>query len=457
MLSLLLPSCFIFFLLTLIYYIDGKYNPDVFSPAKVAVIFLALANLPLISYSLNHGFIEEYIFSQLAIQFHSFNDLFVVSWLNFFSILVVFGGIYTAQNLKRFNAALFSVYLSIFRFRFSTAATLSTRCFLISIVFYLVGLIVFLTFLSLMGGLSHVWGNLLQRAEMSAGLMYIQKLYTFMLTLFSIYIFVWSYKNKRYRIFSYALIFITVVILGLLAQRGPVAVFIFSLIVVYHYCCRPLVSIFNLYTVSLAFLLLIFMSSAVQIRLNGIDAYSNLADLMEDMAEHFQRDVVLRFGRIERDLVVYSYFKEQDFWNGESYISVFTSPMPRFLYEEKPILDTGKYLVALSYGELVAPPLTPSKAYSYSWPDGNWAAYMNFGLIGLYVSSFFSGFIFGGVYSAFKKQKANIFIAFLYGTICFFAPWPLSPLGIVDYAIVFVFIGVISLFFSIFASLRFSR
>src|SRR5690606_40495909 len=109
-------------------------------------------------------------------------------------------------------------------------------------------------------------------------------------------------------------------------------------------------------------LLLMFMVVSVQFRVPGsIEKYAAApGELLVDVSNTFERHVIARFGRVERDIVVLKYFKDNELWYGASYSSLITAPLPRNIYEEKPPVDTGRYLLAMSKGEIIYPPIPVS-------------------------------------------------------------------------------------------------
>ena len=123
------------------------------------------------------------------------------------------------------------------------------------------------------------------------------------------------------------------------------------------------------------------------------------------------------FTYIIRDSVIISYFSENEFWYGSGLLSFFNAFIPRALYPDKPVVDNGIYVIAMSTGQQVTPPMVPGDLPHYGWPEGYMSGYMEAGWIGLVLGVILSCYLVNFIFSRLVKSDFKIEWIFLY---CFF-------------------------------------
>jgi hypothetical protein len=279
------------------------------------------------------------------------------------------------------------------------------------------GFTVYIYFVYKVGGLTTLWSSLNSRVEQTAGLGYFQRFYTFSVVLGSL-LCLYDSRRKKDLFLSYLLILISIFILGSLGQRNPVLSFIFSIILCYHYTKKRIAfqKFFNIRNVVLVFLLLFFSIVSVQFRTPGaLGKYLDTpGDLVEDSVNTFEQQGILRLGRLERDLVILKYFDANDHWWGGTYYSLLVAPIPRSFYPDKPPLDTGRYVVAISQGQKLSPPVGLSYLPPTSSPEGNWIGYMDFSVFGFISAFLLSGYFLGWSYQFVKYNNFSFISVFIY-------------------------------------------
>ena len=153
------------------------------------------------------------------------------------------------------------------------------------------------------------------------------------------------------------------------------------------------------------------------------------------------------FSYIIRDSVIISYFSENEFWYGAGLLSFFYAFVPRALYPEKPVVDNGVYVIAMSDGQQVTPPMVPEDLPHYGWPESYMSGYMEAGWLGLFLGVLLSCFLVHFVFSKLVKSNFRIEWVFLY---CFFMfRQPLYLTSIDSFNIIFHSIFVLSIGFLI--------
>lgn len=458
---LLMLAVLYYLALLLIVIIDRRLlGRDTFSPGRVIAYFGILSGLSLLWFAVSDSALEELVFNNVDAKYKDLNLVRLAYLYTIFGILIQYAGvIFGAKIRHRRLSMLMNLFLPLGIFeRNRIKAATPHRPFYCGVLMYVLGVIVYLYFLNRVGGLSDLWNNLHERVERSAGLGYLQGFYTFSLLFGSLLIVYSLWWRKKY-LQIFIVVFSTVFILASLGQRGPVAVFIFSMVIIFHYKIKPIKNILKLKNIALCGLLLLFMIVSVQYRVPGaVQRYNdNPREIITDAASSFERHIVARFGRLERDIVVLGYFAENELWLGRSYYSLLTAPLPRNIYHDKPPVDTGRYLLAIAEGEIIMPPVSVEDLPSSSWPDGNWAGYMNFYIPGFVLAFFLSGAILGLVYQHVR------FCNYTVGAVAFYAifSWggapTVGPLGIVNILITFVMAIFWCFFFKIFMPFQYAR
>lgn len=424
------------------------YGRDVFSPGRVFAYFGIIYSASLAWFAFDVSLIEELIFTKVSTDYQNINLVERVYLYSAVLLVVSYLGITFGAKVRH------SLFIKLMNVLFSfgklnrddASLKFSSRATVASGVIFFTGIVLYLYFIGHMGGLGNLWANLNERTERAAGLGYLQQLYTFCVVVGSTILFNLFVKSRR-RFLAAIVVLITIFILGSLGQRGPVVAYIFSLFVVYNYKIKRFRHLVTIKNISLGLGLLVFMLSAVQFRVSGaLERYQNdPMMLLTDSRDTFGRHIIQRFGRVERDIVILEYFDRHPFWMGASYYSLVTAPIPRTYYPDKPPVDTGRYLLAMSQGEIIQPPVSIANLPSSSWPDGNWAGYMNFGVLGLVVTFFLSGALLGAFYQYVRSSNFSIVAVILYGNFSWAGSVSLSPMGIVNLLMFFALLLSLSI------------
>jgi MFS family permease len=431
---------FIFIIVALIIEFNKSKN-DYFTPVKIFLFFSFLANISTVFYVFDKSYLENRVFSAIDNQFRVPSNV----------ELVVF--IY----LLAFMVSVFFVFLGYYG-RYPKASKLISKVSLFDrdvkehialaygFVFIFLGFLVYFYFISSIGGLFSLWSSLYLRTEITAGTGYISTVYK-SLIIFG-FLLVYRPVFRRSKLFLFFLAFLIGCVLVSLGQRGPLASFVFSMIVYHNYRVDRIKNIFSVRVFLLFGLLLFFATVAVSFRSSDFfDTFKkNPAIVLDGFADSILERVVFRFGRLERDLVVVEYFSKNELWMGASYISLLTAPIPRGLYADKPPLDTGVYLFNIAGGYDVSPPKPIKDMKRTSWPDGNWAGYMNFGLIGFLILSASAAWIYGFFGNLVRSNNRKFFVVAFYSASAWGGGVVLSPYGIFSILSVYLPFFCLSLF-----------
>lgn len=417
--------------------VDSRLNSDKFSAVKLASYFALIEAFVMLWFSLSPNAISERIFSQLGDEYHD-ADLVLFSYLisvvtYFFVMVGVFCGSYLSGRAP--------IVLDRYILRFSSAARLASTSG--GLFLYSLGVVLYLIFIHELGGLVHLWDNISLRTTMTAGLGYYQSIYNFLILVSSAFLYVVFVKGRRW-VILFVMLTLSSFILVSLGQRSPLALLFFILLLVHHYSIKRFSSILNKKILLVVLSLVVFMFTVVQLR-PGQDSVS--------FFERFERDVIQRLGIIERQVVVVGYFDVHDYWYSGLYSSLLYAFLPRNLYPSKPPVDTGVYLHGIRQGEVISPPVAAIDLEPTSWPDGFLAGYMSFGFFGLITLCFLSGYLYGFIYRLLLFSGFSAPIVVLYSMVGFMGVKPLSPLGVVEVAMMVIPFFIIGFL----ASIRLSR
>ena len=412
-----------------------RHDPDKFSPLSLNSAFYFVQLLPLFWFAISPDGLEDVIFPQIDTRFQRY-DLVVFHYLlHLFTFLVlsagIFLGAYTSGKMAH---------------RFAGARAGQVQAMLFSesrmvYVLYGLGFSLFLVMIARLGGFASLWANLYKRTELAAGLGYLQQFYMFLLIVSTQAIYLRFAKSGR-GFLAAPFIVLAIFALGALGQRGPIALFLFVLVVSHHFHIRRFRMLMNAKIALMAVLLLIFMLVFVQFRSREVTSFSDIS--ISQVAADAQKTVIARFGNIERGVAVLGYFTDHAFWGPGLYYSVLTAPVPRSLFADKPPVDTGRYLATIAKGGEASPPQPVHELLPTSWPDEYLAGYMSFGFLGIFLLALISGYFYGFVYRVMVLRRFDIYSLYLYTYLGFLGARALSPMIIVNVLTVFLFMGLLS-------------
>lgn len=155
---------------------------------------------------------------------------------------------------------------------------------------------------------------------------------------------------------------------------------------------------------------------------------------------------------LDRYLFVIDMFDKNELWYGQGYLDVvkiLLHPIVRGDISKLPKGDDGLYLAVMSYEKrFINKPYRVDDDYMTSFPPGNYAAYMNFGAIGLLTAYFLLGGIANALYIGCKKGRFKyiyFYTLFISGSIAFSN---IALLNIIINSITLVIVFVIIRIFS---------
>ncbi|MFS1953053.1 hypothetical protein [Vibrio breoganii] len=392
------------------------------------------------------------MYSRIPSNFHDFGAVLIASiYLLLNYALNILGVVF----YKRYLSSKFSIYSLIYPKNITLESTSIKQ---VGVFFLIGGFVIYFYLLSKLGGLGAVWTNIDSRTEMLAGSGYILKLYMFWVQFGSI-LLIRHYLVERKYFFVGIILLLSIFLLVSFGSRGNVILLCFGILLVCHYSVKRIKTIFSLRNLFIFVSLILFLLFALILRKNDAVEYytNNPAELASDSINSFEEGFVMRVGRLERDAMVVKYFSDKDVWMGATYLALFTAPIPRTIYADKPTIDQGKYLVKMSYGHIIEPPESNSTLPNYSWPTGYIEPYMNFHLPGLIIFSLLSGILFSSIFEYFQNTGNPLYITF-YSIIAFGGSPDLSVMSIVNlltYFLLFYFTIILVRIFVPFISNKF--
>jgi hypothetical protein len=433
--SLLVLSFIYFTILLVILRVEVVlHKKDFFSPGRIHVYFSLLPGIGLLWFSFDSTVLFEEVMSSASEHYKDSRLLVQVYSYSILITIVTYLGICIGSmpRYKIANIIFDKIFgLTIFGGRKNKRYVFEKR-FWCGTLIYCCAIASYVVFLSEIGGVTNLWQNLNQRVELAAGLGYLQMFYTFSLFFGSILLLSYYFERRNYFKIS-CIILLSLFVLASLGQRSPVAEFLYVVLVLYHYQVSRFKAVFKIKYLALVTMLIVFMLGSVQFRqADAVERYlTTPSELLQDSLKTFEKHVIARFGRIERDMVILGYFESHDFWYGASYYSLVTAPIPSSIYPNKPPIDTGRYLLAMAAGESIYPPVSVRDLPPSSWPDGNWAGYMNFYWPGLVLTCLSSGFILGFLYQYLRSSNFMVGAVALYAMSSWLGAPSLSPMGAV--------------------------
>ena len=435
---------------------DYSKSKNILSPVALFIYFALIPAFSNLYFSLNIDSFEKIVLSQIDLKFHDYNLLYYSLILTIFSNVVIYVAINLGSNSKKNILYVFFDKIFFKKYLFLDNKYLVTKNFFYSSLFiFLSGLFVYFIFLIKMGGLVQIWEELNMRSKNNSGLGYYQTYYTIAINFSSLLLYFY-YKKKGKNFFKFMIVILTIFISGSIGARGPIIIYLFSLFILNHYVFRRKSSLISIKFILIFPILAFLILALLQLREKPLSFFLlNKGALVENVFEDIESGLIARVGRLERDLVILGYFKNNQFWYGKSYLGLIYAPIPRSNFPEKPPVDSGMYLRTLALGKKVNPPISVDKLDGSSWPEHNWAGYMNFGLLGLFSLNFLSGYFYGVVYSYVKNTNFNILVT-SYMSLIFIGGIPiLSPPGLVKQITYLLFISIILLFFFMPKKLKF--
>jgi hypothetical protein len=274
------------------------------------------------------------------------------------------------------------------------------------------GLLLLLVIFQSAGGIINFLSNLSHRTEMLAGYGAVLKFTTIFIHLSILYFF--SIKYKTSPIYAYIILLAGILILFSLGGRtAPIFLFFTGLVYLHFYYKKFIITL----RLSLLFSILFLGSLFVSLfRLKNFESLLQM-QLSEVPFQLWFGIIGGYFTYIIRDSVIISYFSENEFWYGSGLWSFLYAFIPRALYPDKPVVDNGVYVIAMSAGQQVTPPMVPGSLPHYGWPEAYMSGYMEAGWVGLFLGVILSCYLVNFIFFRLVKSDFKTEWVFLY---CFF-------------------------------------
>ncbi|MFA0006065.1 hypothetical protein AB4422_22175, partial [Vibrio splendidus] len=243
---------------------------------------------------------------------------------------------------------------------------------------------------------------------------------------------------------GYVILFLGVLVLFSLGGRTAPLFLIFCALVFVHFYYKKFTITLKIFL----FLIPIFLG-ALYVSILRFGDYDSIIDMkISDVPFNLWFSIVGGyFSYIIRDSVIIGYFSENEFWHGSGLLSFLFAFIPRALYPAKPVIDNGVYVIAMSNGQSVIPPMVPGDLPHYGWPESYMSGYMEAGWLGLAFGVLLSCILVSLIFSKLVRSNFRVEWVFLY---CFFMfRQPLYLTSVDSFNIVFHIIFVLGLSFII--------
>jgi hypothetical protein len=423
-----------------------RFSRDIFSPGSLFIYFAALPALSNLYFSIFADKFNEIVLIQVAPMYR--DGLYV----NLALLMAILGNVVTYVGIlngafskdKTFSRILDRLFLlRVFEQLGGSERKKEQVIFLFGFVTFVLGLFVYAVFLEKIGGLFNLWAELQSRSVKNAGLGYLQTFFMVAIQVGVILMLSVTFQRSK-KLYSTILILLGVFVMGSMGARGPVVILLFSCFLLYHFKVKKFNRLANPKLLLMALIIPIFIVVMLQFR---SDSYENLTQdldlLVSKSISNFEEGFVARTGRLERDIVILKYFYDNGFWWGKSYLGLLYAPIPRSMIPEKPPNDTGMYLRMMALGYTVDPPQPITELSSSSWPEGNWAGYMNWGLPGYVFFFFMSGFLYGRFYRYLVKYKFPVLGTCLFAVVAVPGPPLFSPAALITLIMLFLIVWIL--------------
>ena len=292
--------------------------------------------------------------------------------------------------------------------------------YLVLLVF---GLLLLAVIFQSTGGIINFTSHLSERYQMLAGYGLVTKTSTLFIQLAILYFF--SIKYKVSPIYAYIVLILGASILSTLGGRTAPVFLIFAAIVYVNFYHKKFTFKLSFFLpFSILFILAVYLSL---LRQQDLDSILEM-ELSDVPFKLWFGMIGGYFTYIIRDSVIIAYFSENEFWHGLGYLSFLYAFIPRALYPAKPVVDNGIYVIAMTDGQKVTPPMAPESLPSYGWPEGYMSGYMELGWIGLILVVILSCYLINFVFFRLFKSDFKIEWVFLYCMLLFRQPLYLSSI-----------------------------
>jgi len=329
--------------------------------------------------------------------------------------------------------------------RLDPARFTAARCYRAIAITLAAGAAGYAFFLAKIGGLTRLWMLLYNRTLITGGTGYIFLAYSLLFTFFGV-LLAYSLRFRR-SLARRVVVGVGVLLMGVVlastgGRTGAVFAIFFAMLTI-HYAVKPVRRLLTPGTAVLGTVLMVFILIMPLFRTTGateryLDAPGTLfADAFRGLGR-----AAPQFGNVDRGMVIVRYFTPSRLWLGASYLDLLVAPIPRTLIPDKPPVDEGVYLMAITQGQDVRPSMPARQLPVTAWPMGNWIMYMNFGILGFVAAMFLNGAVVAAAYRYMQLGGHTPMGVYLYGFLGTYG-FSLSNLGLVTMIVTLGFTALV--------------
>lgn len=277
----------------------------------------------------------------------------------------------------------------------------------VSIALLSICVIATVNFVTSYGGISTILSSFTNRSQLHDDMPFILRITPALLTFASAFLLRLICTDTKHHYFLLLMLFfsgfITTTIGG---GRSQFVVFILELLCYYNYWKKPI----NLLSIKLWPIYLglaAFIAIFQLLRLNDITTLS-FNSMVGDSDSLFNS-----MAYVKTQLLIQSYFENNDFWYGKIFLFVIYIFIPRAIFPAKPNIDEGVYIYNMTFG---GKNLLSDHATSFnSWPPFSIGeGYANFGILGVILFGILLGYIHGFAYKKMKQNRFDVFVMIVY-------------------------------------------
>lgn len=427
--------------LFILYKVFGSTKKDIFSPISLSLFFVFITNIPyILSLHFNYDLLNLEVQARISA---SKLPLAILQYILLLmpSVLFLILGIRSSLSKKITNKLPVLLY-----------DTSYTRYNLAAFTALILGIIAYQAFFQEVGGIVNWIENLNARASFTTGNGYLMSLMGLLPIGVYTFIYTFRYKNNPIRfIVLFILFFIAILLTSSLGGRKSTLFLIAYSLIVWNYGVREiknlsakvilLIPIISIYVLAVP----IIRSSSQEIE----SLINNPTYLMEEVEDNVNT-LSKQISYVDHQLLIMDHFDAENIWLGKSYIDLLYAPVPRSIYPDKPPIDDGVYVRSIAAGYDVEPPQSYDTMFQSSWPPETFgAAYMNFSSLGVLISMYFLGIVYGVSYRYMKKSNFSLFSILIYGNVI--TNFHFSNLRIIQTASTLI---LLLFFFSIFLTIK---
>lgn len=403
-----------FFWFTFLYfYVYNKSkNDDLFAPAKFISLKFAFFNLPFILFIyFNPELFYERILGVCNVSLdEAILKYTIVQTVAFLSLIYGVSRLKT-ERIAHDNTKVKEKFDNYFAYK------------IIAILFFIVGITAYYTFLVDVGGLLYLLNNLTERTDIQSGQFVLFFLPFLSLSILFLLKCIALKNNSVDKILLVISIVITIVVFSSLGGRKNALYLVITIIVGYHYFFKRI----NLSKIKKARLVLISLLLAFYILIIPIlrskEGFSALKDNKVELVQFFDlEDLVYSISYTYIDVFACNYFNSENAWKMSSSLDIVENFTNRTLSKEQlPPIDDGVYFRTIyENNQYYKPPVARNNLYLSSWPIENFGfGYANLLILGIIIFFYFQGRIFAYAYKQTLIFINNPILVYLYVFVIF--------------------------------------